>query len=222
MLASCHWQSRREQPTCDARQLHNQTRLHNILHTYLLKYVKFRAPPKKNIQNFLLSWILKSPHVETLSTMVDSDADDVDFSNALLSQYVVLADVSSSSSQHADSFLALSGPDGHNSTSDLLRGGGTRTNASGSSFKTMGTQPPLLCCLIPGLGATLLKAIARKGYKNPTPIQRKTIPPIMAGRDVVGMARTGSGKTVCFIVPMIEKLKIHSAKVCFSLVNYSD
>jgi len=64
-----------------------------------------------------------------------------------------------------------------------------------------------------GFGPMLLKAIARKGYKNPTPIQRRTIPPIMDGRDVVGMARTGSGKTACFVLPMIEKLKIHSAKV---------
>jgi ATP-dependent RNA helicase DDX54/DBP10 len=67
--------------------------------------------------------------------------------------------------------------------------------------------------LTEGFGQTLLKAIAKKGYKNPTPIQRKTIPRIMEGRDVVGMARTGSGKTASFVLPMIEKLKIHSAKV---------
>jgi ATP-dependent RNA helicase DDX54/DBP10 len=67
-----------------------------------------------------------------------------------------------------------------------------------------------------GFGNTLLKAISRKGYKNPTPIQRKAIPPIMEGRDVVGMARTGSGKTASFVLPMIEKLKIHSAKVFIS------
>ncbi|KAK4999900.1 ATP-dependent RNA helicase dbp10 [Elasticomyces elasticus] len=64
-----------------------------------------------------------------------------------------------------------------------------------------------------GLNPVLLKAITRKGFAVPTPIQRKTIPIILDGQDVVGMARTGSGKTAAFVVPMIEKLKAHSAKV---------
>lgn len=64
-----------------------------------------------------------------------------------------------------------------------------------------------------GLNAHLLKAITRKGFSVPTPIQRKTIPLILDGQDVVGMARTGSGKTAAFVVPLIEKLKGHSAKV---------
>lgn len=63
-----------------------------------------------------------------------------------------------------------------------------------------------------GLNANLLRAIARKGFSVPTPIQRKTIPLIMDRRDVVGMARTGSGKTAAFVIPMIERLKAHSAK----------
>ncbi|KAF2216843.1 hypothetical protein CERZMDRAFT_108758 [Cercospora zeae-maydis SCOH1-5] len=63
-----------------------------------------------------------------------------------------------------------------------------------------------------GLNTHLLKAIARKGFNVPTPIQRKTIPLIIDGQDVVGMARTGSGKTAAFVIPMIEKLKTHSAK----------
>ncbi|KAL8731600.1 MAG: hypothetical protein Q9166_003288 [cf. Caloplaca sp. 2 TL-2023] len=64
-----------------------------------------------------------------------------------------------------------------------------------------------------GLNANLLKAITRKGFSVPTPIQRKTIPLVLDGQDIVGMARTGSGKTAAFVVPMIEKLKSHSAKV---------
>ncbi|KAF8476918.1 P-loop containing nucleoside triphosphate hydrolase protein [Kalaharituber pfeilii] len=64
-----------------------------------------------------------------------------------------------------------------------------------------------------GLNHTLLKAIARKGFSVPTPIQRKTIPLLLEGLDVVGMARTGSGKTAAFVIPMIEKLKTHSAKI---------
>lgn len=64
-----------------------------------------------------------------------------------------------------------------------------------------------------GLNSHLLKAIGRKGFSVPTPIQRKTIPLVLDGQDVVGMARTGSGKTAAFVIPMIEKLKAHSAKV---------
>ncbi|RCK64383.1 ATP-dependent RNA helicase DBP10 [Candida viswanathii] len=59
-----------------------------------------------------------------------------------------------------------------------------------------------------GLTKFILANIAKKGYKQPTPIQRKTIPLIMEGRDVVGMARTGSGKTAAFVLPLIEQLKL--------------
>ena len=64
-----------------------------------------------------------------------------------------------------------------------------------------------------GLNPKLLKAITQKGYSVPTPIQRKTIPLILDDRCVVAMSRTGSGKTACFVLPMIERLKTHSAKV---------
>ncbi|KAI9787175.1 MAG: ATP-dependent RNA helicase dbp10 [Geoglossum umbratile] len=76
-----------------------------------------------------------------------------------------------------------------------------RTVKKGGGFQAM------------GLGLELLKAITRKGFSVPTPIQRKTIPLALDGQDVVGMARTGSGKTAAFVIPMIEKLKTHSAKV---------
>ncbi|CAL1544843.1 unnamed protein product [Lymnaea stagnalis] len=61
-----------------------------------------------------------------------------------------------------------------------------------------------------GLSHAVLKGILRRGYKVPTPIQRKTIPIILEGKDIVAMARTGSGKTAAFLVPMFEKLKVHS------------
>uniref|UniRef100_A0A6B2KYI9 RNA helicase n=1 Tax=Arcella intermedia TaxID=1963864 RepID=A0A6B2KYI9_9EUKA len=51
------------------------------------------------------------------------------------------------------------------------------------------------------------------GYRLPTPIQRKTIPLILEGKDVVAMARTGSGKSAAFIIPMLNKLKTHSTSV---------
>ncbi|CAI0655248.1 unnamed protein product, partial [Colletotrichum noveboracense] len=64
-----------------------------------------------------------------------------------------------------------------------------------------------------GLNANLLRAITKKGFSVPTPIQRKTIPIILDRKDVVGMARTGSGKTAAFVIPMIERLRAHSAKI---------
>ncbi|KAF3647571.1 DEAD-box ATP-dependent RNA helicase 29 [Capsicum annuum] len=60
-----------------------------------------------------------------------------------------------------------------------------------------------------GLTSNIFRGIKRKGYRVPTPIQRKTMPLILSGLDVVAMARTGSGKTAAFLVPMLEKLKQH-------------
>ena len=57
-----------------------------------------------------------------------------------------------------------------------------------------------------GLDPDVFKGIMKKGYKVPTPIQRKTIPLMLKGRDLVGMARTGSGKTAAFLIPLLQKL----------------
>lgn len=62
-----------------------------------------------------------------------------------------------------------------------------------------------------GLGSDIIRGITKRGYKIPTPIQRKTIPLILEGRDVVAMAKTGSGKTACFLIPLFEKLKRRDA-----------
>lgn len=71
---------------------------------------------------------------------------------------------------------------------------------------------PIVFAETMGLSIPVLKAIKRKGFQLPTPIQRKTIPLILQGMDVVGMARTGSGKTAAFVIPLIEKCApLHSA-----------
>lgn len=58
----------------------------------------------------------------------------------------------------------------------------------------------------------ILRAIKRKGYRLPTPIQRRALPPALAGHDVVAMARTGSGKTAAFAVPVVAALRRHSPR----------
>ncbi|HWS87871.1 MAG TPA: DEAD/DEAH box helicase [Pyrinomonadaceae bacterium] len=57
-----------------------------------------------------------------------------------------------------------------------------------------------------GLGEPLLKAIADVGYEAPSPIQQKTIPLLLEGRDVVGQAQTGTGKTAAFALPILSGL----------------
>ncbi|MFM7076179.1 MAG: DEAD/DEAH box helicase, partial [Planctomycetaceae bacterium] len=57
-----------------------------------------------------------------------------------------------------------------------------------------------------GLCEMLLRAVAQEGYSEPTPIQRKAIPHVLAGRDLFGCAQTGTGKTAAFALPIIERL----------------
>ena len=57
-----------------------------------------------------------------------------------------------------------------------------------------------------GLNRELLNGLNRMGYKIPTPVQRKTLPLALAGMDVVCMARTGSGKTAAFLLPLLQRL----------------
>ncbi len=58
-----------------------------------------------------------------------------------------------------------------------------------------------------GLSAEILRALADQGYEHPTPIQVQAIPVVMAGRDVMGAAQTGTGKTAGFALPVIQKLQ---------------
>ena len=57
-----------------------------------------------------------------------------------------------------------------------------------------------------GLGTRLTQALKEKGYVEPTPIQAKAIPTILSGRDVIGVAQTGTGKTAAFVLPLLEQL----------------
>ena len=57
-----------------------------------------------------------------------------------------------------------------------------------------------------GLSDSLLKDLAAAGFSAPTPIQAQAIPPALAGRDVIGCAQTGTGKTAAFVIPLVERL----------------
>lgn len=57
-----------------------------------------------------------------------------------------------------------------------------------------------------GLSEAILQDLAAAGFSSPTPIQEQAIPPALAGRDVIGCAQTGTGKTAAFVIPMVERL----------------
>jgi ATP-dependent RNA helicase RhlE len=62
------------------------------------------------------------------------------------------------------------------------------------SFSTLGLRPELL------------RAVAAQGYTDPTPVQREAIPFVLAGRDLMAGAQTGTGKTAAFVLPMLQRL----------------
>ncbi len=64
-----------------------------------------------------------------------------------------------------------------------------------------------------GLSETTLQAVADVGYEAPSPIQEQAIPPLLEGRDVIGQAQTGSGKTAAFGLPMVEQVDPTVAEV---------
>ncbi len=64
-----------------------------------------------------------------------------------------------------------------------------------------------------GLADPLVRAIEAKGYTNPTPIQQQSIPTLLEGRDLLGIAQTGTGKTAAFVLPSIQRLTAQGKRV---------
>ncbi|HEX6411897.1 MAG TPA: DEAD/DEAH box helicase [Burkholderiales bacterium] len=69
-----------------------------------------------------------------------------------------------------------------------------------------------------GLSAELVRAVAEQGYTEPTPIQVQAIPVVLAGRDLLGAAQTGTGKTAAFALPILQKLSERNAAAVRVLV----
>lgn len=63
-----------------------------------------------------------------------------------------------------------------------------------------------------GIAPNLLAELEKKGYITPTPIQHQVIPTALEGKDVVGIAQTGTGKTLAFGIPMLQRLGIHKGQ----------
>ena len=58
-----------------------------------------------------------------------------------------------------------------------------------------------------GLSPNVLRSVLHQGFDTPTPVQRQAIPPLLAGRDVIGIAQTGTGKTAAFTLPVLEAIE---------------
>ena len=99
------------------------------------------------------------------------------------------------------------GGDRDSSTTDLAQNSEQPLDipsASGLSLPSSGTEPTHFSDL--NLSPSLTKAIDEIGFRKMTEVQAKTIPPLLAGRDVLGAAKTGSGKTLAFLIPAIQML----------------
>ena len=77
---------------------------------------------------------------------------------------------------------------------------------------TEATETPTITFRDLGLAGPLLAALDAVGYESPSPIQAATIPPLLAGRDMVGQAQTGTGKTAAFALPILSRLDLRRSK----------
>jgi len=71
-----------------------------------------------------------------------------------------------------------------------------------------------------GLSADLVRMVAEEGYESPTPVQEQAIPHVLAGRDVLAAAQTGTGKTAAFLLPTLDRLR-HHANTSFSPARHA-
>ena len=76
----------------------------------------------------------------------------------------------------------------------------------------MSTEAPPLRFADLGLADTVMAAVSEVGYETPSPIQAATIPALLAGRDVLGQAQTGTGKTAAFALPLLSRLDLKQGK----------
>jgi ATP-dependent RNA helicase DeaD len=76
----------------------------------------------------------------------------------------------------------------------------------------MSTETPSLRFADLGLAEPVMAAVAEVGYETPSPIQAATIPALLAGRDVLGQAQTGTGKTAAFALPLLSRLDLSASK----------
>ena len=72
------------------------------------------------------------------------------------------------------------------------------------------------------LNRAVLDALTHANYTHPTPIQEAVIPPALAGKDVIGQAQTGTGKTAAFLLPFLNRWRPHKLKGPIGLVMTPD
>uniref|UniRef100_A0A8C4ESU2 Probable ATP-dependent RNA helicase DDX46 n=1 Tax=Dicentrarchus labrax TaxID=13489 RepID=A0A8C4ESU2_DICLA len=81
-----------------------------------------------------------------------------------------------------------------------------RLELEGIIVKGKGCPKPIKTWVQCGVSMKILGALKKHGYEKPTPIQSQAIPAIMTGRDLIGIAKTGSGKTIAFLLPMFRHI----------------
>ncbi|KFW66176.1 putative ATP-dependent RNA helicase DDX46, partial [Pygoscelis adeliae] len=81
-----------------------------------------------------------------------------------------------------------------------------RLELEGITVKGKGCPKPIKTWVQCGISMKILTALKKHGYERPTPIQTQAIPAIMNGRDLIGIAKTGSGKTIAFLLPMFRHI----------------